>query len=111
MNPVTKTLLIVSSSILGVFIVPLILILLHDYLLAILAITLFISCFLLFGHYMYIELYPIILEKQLEEEKIFHSFHGDPEKIRFYKGFKKYFDGSLDAKGLEKWFEHRPRKR
>jgi len=42
--------------------------------------------------------------------KIFHSFHGDPEKIRFYKGFKKFFNGDVNAKQLQQWFENHPRK-
>ena len=61
---------------------------------------------MLFGYYSYIEFYPIMLKKHLEEEDIIHQFHGDKQKIKFYKGFKKYFEGSLTKEGLEKWFEH-----
>ena len=110
MNPVTKTLLILLGSIFSMFMVPAILILLRDYLLAILCIMLFVSCFGLFTYYAYIECYQIILAKQLEEEEIFLSFQGDPEKIRFYKGFKKYFDGEINAEGLQKWLENHPLK-
>jgi hypothetical protein len=46
----------------------------------------------------------------IEEERVFHSFGGDPEKIRFYRGFKKYFDGDVNAKQLQQWFENHPRK-
>jgi hypothetical protein len=110
MNPVTKTLLIVLGSILGVFLVPLLLIIFHEYLNAFFAITLFITCFVLFGYYTYQEIYPEIMRKHLEDESIIHGFNGDPEKIRFYRGFKKHFDGELDLKQLEKWFMNHPRK-
>jgi hypothetical protein len=110
MNPVTKSLLIVFGSILAVFLFPAILIIFHEYLNAFFAITLFIVCFVLFGYYTYQEIYPEIMRKHLEEESIIHGFNGDPEKIRFYKGFKKHFDGELDLEQLEKWFEHHPRK-
>jgi Ca2+/Na+ antiporter len=110
MNPIHKTLLIILSSILGMFIFPLILIIFHDYIYAFLAVTLFLACFVLFGYCSYQELLPIIQQEQLEEERIFHSFNGDPEKIRFYKGFKKHFDGELNLKELERWFINHPRK-
>lgn len=109
MNPVTKTLLIVLGSILGVFLVPLLLIIFHEYLNAFFAITLFIICFVLFGYYTYQELLPEFQRAKLEEEQIIARFAGDPEKIRFYRGFKKHFDGELDLKQLEKWFMNHPR--
>jgi Ca2+/Na+ antiporter len=108
MNPIRKTLLIVLGSILGIFMVPVILIIFHEYIYAFLAITLFITCFVLFGYYSYQELLPIIQQEQLEEERIFHSFNGDPEKIRLYKGFKKHFDGELNIEQLEKWLKNHP---
>jgi hypothetical protein len=110
MNPVTKSLLIILCAILSVFLVPAILIIFHDYIYAFIAITSFVACFWLFGYYTYQEIYPEIMRKHLEEESIIHGFNGDPEKIRFYRGFKKHFDGELDLEQLEKWFEHHPRK-
>jgi hypothetical protein len=110
MNPVTKTLLIVLGTIVSIFAVPAILIIFHDYIYAFFAITLFISCFVLFGYYTFQEIYPEILRKHLEEEAIFHQFHGDKDKIRYYKGFKKHLDGELDLEQLEKWFKHHPGK-
>lgn len=110
MKPTTKTLLIVLGSIGSVFMVPAIIILFYDYLYAFFAITLFIACFLLFGYHLYYELSPIIHQKQIEEEAIIHGFNGDPEKIRFYRGFKKYFDGDLNAEELKQWFIKHPRK-
>ena len=106
MNPQVKLLSIILGSIAGVFIVPTVLVIFHDYINAFFAITLFIANFVVFGYYSYVEFYPELLKKHLEEEDIIHQFHGDKEKIRFYKGFKKYFDGSLTKEGLEKWFEH-----
>ena len=110
MNPVTKTLLLILSTILAVFAVPAVLIVFHVYLNAFFAITLFIACFVLFAYYTFQEIYPEIQQKHLEEEAIFHQFHGDKDKIRYYTGFKKHFDGDLNLEQLEKWFEHHPRK-
>lgn len=105
MSPVTKTILIVLGSIVGIFIAPALLIIFHDYLNAFFAITLFIACFVIFGIIMYEEFYPEITRAQREEEDIIHQFQGDKQKIKFYKGFKKHFEGSLSLEGLEKWFE------
>jgi Ca2+/Na+ antiporter len=110
MNPVTKTLLLILGTILAVFAVPAVLIVFHVYLNAFFAIVFFVACFVLFGYYTYQELLPEFQQAQLEEQQIMHRFAGDPEKIRFYRGFKKHFDGSLSLEQLEQWFEHHPRK-
>ena len=110
MNPVTKTLLMVLSSILGIFLFPVILIIFHEYINAFVFITTVLICFILFGYYTYQELLPEFQRAQLEEEQIMARFNGDLEKIRFYRGFKKHFDGDLDLEQLEKWFINHPRK-
>jgi hypothetical protein len=110
MNPVTKTLLIVLGSILGIFLVPAILIIFHDYIYAFIFITTFLACFVIFGYISYEELLPILRAKQIEEEAIFHQFNGDKDKIRYYKGFKKHFQGDLNLEQLEKWFMNHPHK-
>jgi hypothetical protein len=110
MNPVTKTLLIVLGSILGIFIVPAILIIFYDYINAFVFITSVLACFILFGYYSYEELLHIIQREQLEEEQIMARFAGDPEKIRYYRGFKKHFDGNLNLEQLKQWFINHPRK-
>jgi hypothetical protein len=107
-NPVTKTLLIILCSILGIFLVPAILIIFHEYINAFIFITSVLACFILFGYYSYQEIYPEILRKHLEEEQIIARFNGDPEKIRFYRAYKKHFDGDLDLKQLEKWLIDHP---
>ena len=110
MNPVTKTLLLTLGTILAVFAVPAVLIIFHAYLNAFFAIVLFVACFVLFGYYTYQEFLPEFRRAQLEEEQIMARFAGDPEKIRFYRGFKRHFDGDLDLAQLEKWFIDHPRK-
>jgi Ca2+/Na+ antiporter len=110
MNPVTKTLLLILGTILAVFAIPVVLIVFHAYLNAFFAIVFFIACFVLFAWYTYQEFLPMFQQQQLEEEEIMHRFNGDPEKIRFYKGFKKHFDGSLNLEQLEQWFKHHPGK-
>jgi len=109
-NPVTKTLLIVLGSILGIFLVPAILIIFHEYINAFIFIISVLACFILFGYYSYQEFYPEVMRKQIEEESIIHGFNGDPEKIRFYRAFKKHFDGDLNLEQLKKWLIDHPRK-
>ena len=110
MNPVIKSLLIILGIILSVFAVPAILIIFHDYIYAFIAITSFIACVWLFGYYSYQEIYPEILRKHLEEEQVIARFNGDPEKIRFYRAYKKHFDGDLNLEQLKKWLIDHPRK-
>jgi Ca2+/Na+ antiporter len=109
MNPVTKTLLLTLGTILAVFAVPAVLIIFHEYLNAFFAIVLFVTCFVLFAYYTYQEFLPEFQRAQLEEEQIIARFEGDPEKIRFYRGFKKHFDGDLNLEQLEQWFVKHPR--
>ena len=109
MNPVIKTLLLILGTILAVFAVPAVLIIFHVYLNAFFAIVLFVSCFVLFGYYTYQEFLPEFRRAQLEEEQVMHRFAGNPEKIRFYRGFKKHFDGDLNLEQLEQWFIKHPR--
>jgi len=49
-------------------------------------------------------------QAHMEEEQVMARFAGDPEKIRFYRGFKKHFDGDLNLEQLEQWFVNHPRK-
>jgi hypothetical protein len=108
MNPVTKTLLIVLSSILGIFLFPAILIIFHEYINAFIFIISVLACFILFGYYSYQEIYPEFQRAQLEEEQLIARFNGDPEKIRFYRAYKKYFDGNLNLEQLKKWLIDHP---
>ncbi len=110
MNPVAKTLLLTLGTILGVFAIPAVLIVFHDYLNAFFAIVLVLTCFVLFAYYTYQEFLPEFQQAQLEEEQVMARFEGDPEKIRFYRGFKKHFDGDLNLEQLEKWLIDHPRK-
>ena len=110
MNPVAKTLLLLAGTILAVFAVPAVLIVFYAYLNAFFAIVLFVACFVLFGYYTYQELLPEFQQAQLEEQQIMHRFAGDPEKIRFYRAFKKHFDGDLDLAQLRQWLIDHPRK-
>jgi hypothetical protein len=110
MNPVAKTLLLVAGTILAVFAVPAVLIICHDYVNAFFAVVLVLTCFVLFAYYTYQEFLPEIRQAQLEEDEIMARFAGDPEKIRFYRGFKKHFDGSLNLEQLEQWLMDHPRK-
>ena len=110
MNPVTKTLLLILGIILAVFAVPAVLIIFHAYLNAFFAIVLVLTCFVLFAYYTYQEFLLEFQQAQLEEEQIMARFEGNPDKIRFYRGFKKHFDGDLDLEQLKQWLIDHPRK-
>ena len=110
MNPVAKTLLLVAGTILAVFAVPAVLIIFHAYLNAFFAVVLVLACFVLFAYYTYQEFLPEFRRAQLEEAEIMARFDGDPEKIRFYRGFKKHFDGDLNLEQLKQWFINHPRR-
>ena len=110
MNPVTKTLLLILGTILAVFAVPAVLIIFHAYLNAFFAVVLVLTCFVLFAYYTYQEFLPEFRQAQLEEEQIMARFEGDPEKIRFYQGFKKHFDGQLNLEQLKQWLMNHSRK-
>jgi hypothetical protein len=74
------------------------------------AVVLVLTCFVLFVYYTYQEFLPEFRQAHLEEEQVMARFDGDPEKIRFYQGFKKHFDGQLNLKQLEQWLMDHPRK-
>jgi len=109
MNPVTKTLLLLAGTILAVLAVPAVLIVFHAYLNAFFAVVLCVTCFVLVAYYSYQELLPEFQRAHLEEQQIIARFAGDPEKIRFYRGFKKHFDGDLDLTQLRQWLIDHPR--
>ena len=110
MNPVAKTLLLIMGTILAVFAIPAVLIIFHAYLNVFFAVVLVLACFALFAYYTYQEFLPEVRRAQLEEEEIIDGFAGDPEKIRFYRGFKKHFDGDLNLDQLKQWFKNHPGK-
>lgn len=105
MKPETETILLVVGSLLGFLLLPIILISLRDYLLAIIFITSFIISFAIIIYHGYIELLPIVKKKRAQDAEISELLGNDPEKIRFYNGFKKYFDGDVSADGLKRWLE------
>lgn len=92
------------------FAIPAVLIVCHEYLNAFFAIAFFIANFVLFAYYTYQEFLPEIQRAQLEDEAIIAGFDGDPEKIRFYRAFKKHFDGDLNLDELKQWLIDHPRK-
>ena len=110
MNPVAKTLLLIAGTILAVFAVPAVLIVFHAYLNVFFAIVFFTACFVLFAYGTYQEFLPEVRREYLEEQEIMDRFGGDPEKIRFYRAFKKHFDGDLNLDQLKQWLIDHSRK-
>jgi hypothetical protein len=76
---------------------------------AIIAIGTFIASFALFGYHLYLEILPVLVREHLQEEEMMKRFNGDKEKIRFYRAFKKYFDGDFDLEGLKHWLMKHPK--
>ena len=109
MNPVAKTLLLLAGTILVMVAVPAVLIVFHAYLNAFFAIVLVLTCFVLVAYHSYQELLPEFQRAHLEEQQIMARFNGDPEKIRFYRGFKNHCDGDLDLTQLRQWLIDHPR--
>lgn len=105
MKPTTKTFLIVVSCFAGIFIVPGILVLLHNYINAIIFASATIACFALVGYYAYHDLLPVIRKHEIEEEQMLYRFHGNKELLARYHAFKKHFDGDISLKELEHWIE------
>ena len=101
MKPTTKTFLIVVSWFAGIFLVPGILVLLHNYINAIIFASATIACFALVGYYAYHDLLLVIKKHELEEEQMLHRFHGNKQIFARYKAFRKYFDGDINLKELE----------
>ena len=110
MQPTTKAVLIVAGCMSSVIILPVILLILRDFIPIIILISCVVYCLYLICYHGYQDLLPFIQREQIQEEQIFHAFNGDPEKIRFYKGFKKYFDGDLNSEQLKQWFIKHPLK-
>jgi hypothetical protein len=105
MKPTTKTFLIVVSCFAGIFIVPGILVLLHNYISAIIFASATIACFALVGYYAYQDLLRVIRQHEIEEEQMLHRFHGNKELLARYKAFRRYFDGDINLKELGNWIE------
>ena len=103
MKPNIKVSIFIFLTLVGVFIVPAMLIVLHQYLYAIIAIGSFIASLYIFCYGMYEEYIGEFTRKYLEEQEVFHRFNGDQQKMRFYRAFKMYFDGDLTTEGLKKW--------
>jgi len=105
MKPTTKTFLIVLSLLFAIFLVPGILILLHNYISAIIFASATIACFALVSYYAYHDLLPVIRKHEIEEEQMLHRFHGNKQLLERYHAFKKHFDGDINLKELEHWIE------
>ena len=109
MKPTTKTFIIIGCMT-GAFAVPVIIIMLRDFIYLAIFVISFSMCLFILGYCGYQDLLLYIRREEIEEERIFHSFHGDLEKIRLYKGFIKFFAGNVSVEHLQEWFENHPRK-
>jgi hypothetical protein len=111
MQPTTKTALIVAGCIFCIFAIPATLIILRDFIPIIIFTLSVVCCLYLVCYHGYQDLLLYIKHDQIQEERIFSFFNGNPEKIRFYKAFKKHFDGELNLEQLRQWLIDHPRKK
>lgn len=109
MKPSIKTGFLVAGTLSGVFLVPALLIILHQYLYAIVSVGSFIACMFIFCYGLYTEFIGEITKAYNLEQEMFHRFNGDKQKIRFYKAFKMHFDGDLTLEQLKTWLMNHPR--
>jgi hypothetical protein len=91
-------------------IVPTLLIIFRDWINVVIFISSLLYCFIIVTIEIYKEVYFFVSKEQREDEEAYHQFNYDPEKIRYYKGFKKYFRGQLSIEQLEHYFITHPRK-
>lgn len=105
----TKATVFTVTALLSMVAVPVLLVVLRDWLAVITIAVIYPVIIWLFVVNMYKEIRHVILLPLLADEQAIQSLGGDPLKIHFYRGYKKYFDGDLDADGLQLWLQnHRP---
>ena len=109
MSPAIKATVITISVLMSIIVVPVLLVILHEYF-YITVIAVVYSAFLyLFFTSMYELIRNEMLEELLDDEHATAAFHNDPLKIHYYRAFKKHFKGGLSLDGLEHYLEkHRP---
>ncbi len=106
MKAQTKATVLTVTALFSMVAVPVALIMLRDWL-AVMAIAVIYPVIVwLFVINMYKEIRHVVLLPLLADEQAMQSLGSDPLKIHFYRGFKKYFDGDLDADGLQQWLQH-----
>lgn len=76
--------------VLGLFLIPVFVVLLADYINIIIVIITFSLCFGLVPYYLYIDIKAELDWKKSEYERLTHGFNS--EKLRFYKFFMDYFN-------------------
>jgi c-di-AMP phosphodiesterase-like protein len=106
----TQTVLYMLYIVLLFTIVPILLIIFRDWINIVIFILSLLYCLIIVSYEGYKEIYLSVSKEQREDAEAYHRFNNDPEKIRFYRGFKKYFRGELNIEQLKQYFIHHPRK-
>lgn len=109
MTPQTKATVITVCVLVGMVIVPVTLIVLRDWLLAAAVIVIYSFVLWLFFSEAYRVLRQYFLAPMIEDQQATQAFNGDPLKMHFYRGFRKFFNGNVNEQELQHWLErHRP---
>jgi hypothetical protein len=89
--------------------VPVLMVVLADYLNIIVIAVTYSAVLVLFFREMYLTINAALLRPMVEDQQATAAFEGDPLKLHFYRGFRKYFDGDVSEQELQHWLErHRP---
>jgi hypothetical protein len=109
MTPQTKASLTAAALLTSLVVVPAVLIAFRDWVLAVTVFVIYSAVVWLFLSEMYQLLKQYFLSPMIEDQQATAGFEGDPLKLHFYRGFRKYFDGEVNEEQLQHWLErHRP---
>ena len=109
MTPHAKAMWQTLAVLAAIATVPVLMVVLADYLNVIVIAITYITVFVLFFREMYLTIRAELIRPMLEDQQATAAFEGDPLKLHFYRGFRKYFDGDVNEQGLQHWLEqHRP---
>lgn len=106
MTPQTKAQVLTLAALVSVVAVPVLLIALHDWFYVMVIAVTYGAVLALFFREMYLIVNAELLRPIIEDQQATESFAGDPLKLHFYRGFRKFFDGNLDQDQLQHWLEH-----
>lgn len=109
MTPHAKAMWQTLAALAAITTVPVLMVVLADYLNVIVIVVTYSTVLVLFFREMYLTIRAELIRPMLEDQQATTAFEGDPLKLHFYRGFRKYFDGDVNEQGLQHWLEqHRP---
>lgn len=109
MTPQIKAMWQTLAVLAAITTVPVLMVVLADYINIIAIAVTYSTVLVLFFREMYLTIRAELIRPMMEDQQATTAFEGDPLKLHFYRGFRKYFDGDVNEQGLQHWLEqHRP---